>query len=543
MLNICSDIAVTMALKVRYQREPEPADGYTQGPALVNGNDKPLMFLELESNWALDKRQLAPSIFSSAMLHVAVTVFLLNVPLGLFLMKIFPDWSTTNASAPRKVYELRMLTNDLTFPVMDPDGPGGQPGVGEKKPNPPARGATQTHPHMKLVSNFPEPDNFRQTILQPASPPDVKIPVHLELPNVILGSGGQKSLPSLAQPAIRPVLQVKSETLRSRQPKIVEVAVDTPAVANPSLPVASSQLPTLAQQATSAGTSAQQVSGGGAILPGNDSRQLVALGVDPAPPTSSVEIVGGQRYGNFSIAAAVGPGSPGGVKNGVVGGGRSGGGTGGDASVGVGSGVTGGGGTQPSAGAAPVSTSTDANVPHGLSGILPSELNALIFPVPRQPRRYREGFVVTAGAHGGGGLHIYGVLQGGKVYTAYLPMPGRSWILQYAARDSSQARNLQNVKVQIDAPVAPPAAEEMFDFRRGSRATADDENDLIVLRGIIGADGSINKLAIQQGADQVTNQVALATFQKWKFKPATKAGKAIEVEILVGIPSISIVSK
>ena len=77
--------------------------------------------------------------------------------------------------------------------------------------------------------------------------------------------------------------------------------------------------------------------------------------------------------------------------------------------------------------------------------------------------------VVTTGPTGGGGLRVYGVLKGKKIYTVYLPMPEKNWILQYCAHDSSgagQEPEHLHVDVKLEIPVAPPSAMEQFDFRR-----------------------------------------------------------------------------
>jgi TonB family protein len=59
---------------------------------------------------------------------------------------------------------------------------------------------------------------------------------------------------------------------------------------------------------------------------------------------------------------------------------------------------------------------------------------------------------------------------------------------------------------------------------------------MVVLHGVIDKDGSVEKLNIYQGVQNIADQAALAAFDRWKFKPALEDGKPIAVEILVGIP-------
>jgi hypothetical protein len=120
----------------------------------------------------------------------------------------------------------------------------------------------------------------------------------------------------------------------------------------------------------------------------------------------------------------------------------------------------------------------------------------MVYPILRVPPKNRFAMVVTAGPQGGGGLHIFGVLKGGKVYTIFLPMPQKNWILQYSmvndpSRQKAPQRN--GVTLQVDFGVVPPAVEKRFDFHRPS-LTAEQKKKMIILHGFIGADGSVEHL-------------------------------------------------
>jgi hypothetical protein len=150
--------------------------------------------------------------------------------------------------------------------------------------------------------------------------------------------------------------------------------------------------------------------------------------------------------------------------------------------------------------------------------------------------------VVTAGPVGGGGLQVYGVLKGGKIYTIYLPMPGKNWILQYCADDSSDPRPVRQssrVEIRLDPGIVPPSAVEQFDFYRPAVSKSDaNRQEMIILQGVIREDGSVGELKVLQGLNETVNQAALAAFGRWKFRPAQRSSKPIAVEVLVGIPEI-----
>jgi hypothetical protein len=145
--------------------------------------------------------------------------------------------------------------------------------------------------------------------------------------------------------------------------------------------------------------------------------------------------------------------------------------------------------------------------------------------------------VVSAGSYGGGGLRVYGVLHGDKIYTVYFSMPGKSWILQYCARDAAPPVDSATrvVEIHIQPPLLPPAAIEQFDFHRPPEPP-DSAHTLIILHGIMHEDGSVSDLEVVQGVDSLSDAAARAAFARWKFKPAVRAGAPVALEILVGIP-------
>lgn len=165
-------------------------------------------------------------------------------------------------------------------------------------------------------------------------------------------------------------------------------------------------------------------------------------------------------------------------------------------------------------------------------------LAKMIYPILRPPPKNRFAMVVTAGPVGGGGLHVFGVLKGGKIYTIFLPMPKKNWILQYAtlkSADSPKKSESNGVTLKIDFGVVPPAVEKRFDFHRPV-LTAEEKRKMIILHGIIAKDGSVRDLTVYKGVQRVADQAAVAAFAKWKFQPAVRSGKPVPVEILLGIP-------
>jgi hypothetical protein len=91
------------------------------------------------------------------------------------------------------------------------------------------------------------------------------------------------------------------------------------------------------------------------------------------------------------------------------------------------------------------------------------------------------------------------------------------------------------VQITMQPPVIPPASIEQFDFHRPD-LQQDPPSGLTVLHGTIGEDGAVKNLTVLQGVEPTRDAAASAAFSRWKFKPALRAGTAVALEILVGIP-------
>jgi len=506
--------------------------------------DSPVLMIGLQGAraWPKDRRSV-PSLFSSFLLHLSVVLLLVRLPHLMF------GPQPKEHPAGHVVYMLHPLNLGDYFPTLKPPGRGGKPGQGSRPDRLPARGSTVFHPTLNIISNPPHPDNRRQTILQPSSPPELKIPFEIRLPNILIGTlvpppPARRPPPPPApvpKPILPPVVVPVPAPTPPSAPALALVAPTNP-LPNPAMPVPAPPPP--APPTQSSGASEPKT------LDELDTRRtpsgsagLLSLSVEPAPSTGSIAIPPGNRQGAFSISPAGGTeGSPGGVPNGdAQGGGIGGNGPAGDASTGLGAGNTGGGGGGSATPGESVSISGEPD--RNKDDLLASFFSATtVYPVtPPGPRR--PMMVVTAGPVGGGGLEVYRVLKGGKIYTIYLPMPSKNWILQYCAHDSSGANQdhekQHSVEINLEVPIVPPSALEQFDFRRPVvPESVTNRKEMIILQGIIREDGSVSDLKVFKGLLGAADQAALNAFSRWKFRPAQRSNKPIAVEVLVGIPVI-----
>ncbi len=162
-----------------------------------------------------------------------------------------------------------------------------------------------------------------------------------------------------------------------------------------------------------------------------------------------------------------------------------------------------------------------------------------VIPVIAAPQLRKNTLLVFTGPIGGGGLGVYGALRGGKIYSMFLPMPGKNWVLQYCTAEKpvpKSAAGSRNRVVQLDQGLVAPDPLERFDFERVP-VPEEKADKLIVLQGVIRADGTVDELKLYQGVHRDMDQAALAAFGRWRFKPALRANQPVAVEILVGIPA------
>ena len=131
----------------------------------------------------LKARPYRPSraLFCSVLLHFALPFFFLRMP---FLL-LFPMLASVENRPVPPDREIKFVNIASYLPPLRAPGPSASPGRGNRPDRPPARGSTVFHPRATIISAPPAPDNTRQTILQPDSPPELRIPVELRLPNIV----------------------------------------------------------------------------------------------------------------------------------------------------------------------------------------------------------------------------------------------------------------------------------------------------------------------------------------------------------------------
>jgi hypothetical protein len=146
------------------------------------------------------------------------------------------------------------------------------------------------------------------------------------------------------------------------------------------------------------------------------------------------------------------------------------------------------------------------------------------------PKEGKFGVVVLGSAASGAYPESVGALGGKVVYTVYLKVGLRkSWILQYClpkAAGSGAAGGRSSVPVDAPWP---------FLIMRPDQWSASDP-DYIIVHGMLTAAGKFDQLAMVFPDELDKKQLILKSLKLWAFRPASRDGVPVSVEVLLIIP-------
>jgi TonB family protein len=323
---------------------------------------------------------------------------------------------------------------------------------------------------------------------------------------------------------------------------------DLQTAANPALAAPAQQAIAAAEAAdarahSGAGALAQLAGGGQPIppapvgIPGGmnspGAGQLVALNLHPAVVGGPIDVPQGSRNGTFAAGPNGHPGAAGTPE--IHGDGKSTGPGGAGASSSgplEGIHVGPGRGGQPGTGVvvAGPTTPTQAQQPTSSKG---GGIKETLMAALRKPTdgigvvRPPDTLPTTPAA----GDSVFGSK---KYYTMRLNMPNLTsssgtWIMRFA--ELGQVRTAG----ELTAPVAVAAVHPAYP----TDLIRDRVEGIVVLYAVIHSDGSVGQVRVLQGVDQRLDANARAALERWRFRPGTKNGNAVEIEAVVQIPFVA----
>jgi TonB family protein len=118
-----------------------------------------------------------------------------------------------------------------------------------------------------------------------------------------------------------------------------------------------------------------------------------------------------------------------------------------------------------------------------------------------------------------------------KFYSLTLNMPnlnsaGGSWVIRFAeVKDTAEAGAL-----------TPPEALRKVDPAYPLELMRTQVQGKVTLYAVIRSDGSVGDVRVLSSVDARLDEYARAALARWVFRPATKAGTAVDLEAVVTIP-------
>lgn len=374
----------------------------------------------------------------------------------------------------------------LVFPVSPP------------QTVPPAQAIAENHPLATIPSAVP-------VVIEPSAPiakvhKDPVLPLNgpVVVPPTQQPIARRNSLPL---PAQAPDVTAPPSSITTR--KIAEpFPVAAPQVVPPSQSTATRNLTALATAAPAQNVvpPPEPIASGGHTQ-SQAMGQLLALNARPVPPTGPVSVPEGNRPGEFAASPTGRPGAT--ARPEVVVGDSNGGHRNGNDSIPANTYV-----------AAPIAKpSTDTVVASSASippikSFSPDRAVTSVDPLERE---------------------IFGDR---RRYAVRLSMPNLnssigSWIMRFARLNSQPG---------TEEDISAPEPLHKVDPSYPASYVHDRVEGTVVLYGIIRSDGSMGDVRILEGFDSVLDENARAALEKWRFRPGTRNGVPVDVEIVVHVP-------
>ncbi len=320
----------------------------------------------------------------------------------------------------------------------------------------------------------------------------------------------------------------------------------TATVAAPKLPVAEQKVITLQPGRAAAARPGQpgSASGGapanppiapvGGIKAGPNSGQLIALNLHPAVPNGPILVPPGRRSGEFAAGPEGTPNAPGtpeikggGTGAGGAGTGKAGAGTGG--TNGLPTGITVG----KVEGAPPPGSVVVAGDPANSPSHDLAKNKETVMAAARPPRigeipRTAGSSVNTPNSPKALESKVFG---GKQTYTLALNTPnltstGGSWIIRFAQLEDDHS----------PTPLSAPVAMHTVDPAYPADLVREGYEGTVILYAVIHKDGSVGEVRVLRSLQVRLDENARLALLRWKFRPGTKNGQAVELEAVVQIP-------
>lgn len=486
---------------------------------------------DLRVHWIEGKN--SPWAFAAASVWHVIAVALLVLPIWGFLPatahSLAPPDIEVNWTAPQDLPPINLQAPIV--PAAEPEHHASLPPKIVQKEPLPAKGADAFHPRQTILSIPVRITHPRQTLIEPAAPM-APPKIDPQLPNLVQWAANT--------PAPNPELQIapSASAPKMRERRISRaVAPDIANLEKTSGPlnIASSsavnpapQMPIAPMSAATAQFRNRRIDGAAAPelnTTGGDAalRNVVALSASPAPPAPVVEV----PRGNLAARVAI---SPAGTHRGVPGGANSGMATsssarpaGGTGSLPASVNVSGGSGRAIASGGGIAANHTPPR-------LMLKPMYSL--PEPRMKSRTGPADVANLSPR----ERPEDLFAGKEIHSLNIALPdvtsmSGNWVLNFAQLDEGTSPFNRPTGV-----LSGPEPIVKVDPRYPAEAIRENIEGEVVLYAIIRANGSVDSIQVVRHLDPLLDPEAVAALAQWKFIPAKRNGKPVDVEAIVHIP-------
>jgi TonB family protein len=399
-----------------------------------------------------------------------------------------------------------------------------------------------THPHQTLIqpnapAAAPKIDAPMPNMVQWSSPappkPQIQFSASTAAPRVHQRAAHDVAAPDIANNEKNPgPINVAATPLVNEQPRM------------PLSPMATAAAPTNTRPSKQDAGAAPEVGAAGSA--DSDLHRVIALSAAPAPPAAEVSVPQGNAAARIAISPdGKQPGVPGGSEHGVAGNGGTGGhpdsagGTNGAGGATHGSGG-GGNGNANSLPAAISITGGSNNGSSGSTGIGSAgsrpggKLNLKLAPSAEPSRSsHRAPIDVT---HLDPGLPPEKILSGKEIYPVHVNMPNLTSITGSWVLNCAQLAEGDSPGYRPPGAFSGPAPLDKVDPKYPQSIIEQHVDGEVVLYAIVRKDGSVDGVQLVRKLDPQLDKNSMEALARWKFRPGTRDGVPVDVEMVVHIP-------
>jgi TonB family protein len=396
----------------------------------------------------------------------------------------------------------------------------------------PQPGADAFHPRQRIFTDPVKPNHLKQTLVNPKAP--------MEAPKLLPDMPNMVELAATTGPA-KPKVTITRDALKQLHPherrvKMVKVALpeDAPVLApeqmasDLNIPVTENgpARPKLEINAGVAPRAAKRDAAGEIAAPapeiaassaagGASAQTLIALSATPGPAAPAAP-----PAGNLAAKVAI---SPDAGKGGPV---ADGGATGGKSPVGVS--ISGGNPPASKSGISGLGAGTHTGSMRSLTARPQEPASGEDEPVRVGPPDFKA---LPAGAK------PEQIFVGKRVYTMNVNMPNLnsatgSWIMNFSELHRGDAGGPHVTSTDLSSPVVLKKVDPKYP----PTLVAERVEGEVILYAVIGKDGSVGEIQVVRGVEDLLDENSKSALAQWKFRPATKSGEPVEVEVIAHIP-------